>query len=383
MRIAIVTESFAPAVNGVANSVSRVADHLVARGHHPLVIAPAPSLTERRGTVARPYPVVRVASVPLPRYRSFRLGVPSARLTDALIWHTPDLVHLASPFLVGARAAALARQNRFPSVAVYQTEVPAYLRHYRGLGWGEATAWKWLRTIHNGADRTLAPSTTAAADLNQHGIRNVWLWGRGVDVTHFHPSKRSGALRRQLAPNGEILVGYVGRVAGEKRLDLFRATSRLRGVRMVVIGDGPARREAERALPQAAFLGFHGGEHLARLYASLDVFVHAGPHETFCQSIQEAQASGVPVVAPAAGGPVDLVIPGVNGVLVPAGDEAALAAAVGSLVASAELRQAYALAGRAAVQGRGWAEVGDRLIEHYRSVLGDRAAPTPGLPVAA
>ena len=99
MRIAIVTESFPPAVNGVANSVVRVADHLVARGHQPLVIAPAPSSAERRGTGVHPYPVVRIASVPLPRYRSFRLGVPSARLTDALIWHGPDMLHLASPFL--------------------------------------------------------------------------------------------------------------------------------------------------------------------------------------------------------------------------------------------------------------------------------------------
>jgi len=214
MRIAIITESFPPAVNGVANSVVRVADHLVACGHQPLVIAPAPSFTERRVAGARPYPVVRVASVPLPRYRCFRLGVPSARLTDALIWHAADMLHLASPFLIGARAAALARQLRVPSVAVYQTEVAAYLRHYRGLGWGEATVWKWLRTIHNGVDRTLAPANTAAADLNAHGIRNVWLWGRGVDATRFHPSKRNSAVRRTLAPNGEMLVGYMGRGSG-------------------------------------------------------------------------------------------------------------------------------------------------------------------------
>jgi phosphatidylinositol alpha 1,6-mannosyltransferase len=383
MRIAIIAESFAPAVNGVANSVVRVADHLVTRGHQPMVIAPAPSSAERHVTNARPYPVVRVASVPLPRYRCFRLGVPSARLTDALFRHAPDMLHLASPFLLGARGAALARQYRLPFVAVYQTEVAAYLRHYRGLSWGEATVWKWLRTIHNGADRTLAPSTTAADDLNAHGIRNVWLWGRGVDAIRFHPSKRSSAVRRALAPNGEILVGYVGRVAAEKRLDLLRATSRLRGVRIVVIGDGPARREAERALPQAVFLGFHGGEHLARLFASLDVFVHPGPHETFCQSVQEAQASGVSVVAPAAGGPIDLVIPGVNGVLVPPGDEAAIAAAVGWLAANPGIRQAYGAAGRAAVQGRSWAEVGDGLIDHYRSVLAERAALATGLPVAA
>jgi phosphatidylinositol alpha 1,6-mannosyltransferase len=381
MRIAIITESFPPDVNGVANSVARVAEHLVARGHQPLVIAPAPATATRRVTGAQPYPVVRIASVPLPRYRGFRLGVPSTRLTDALISHAPDILHLASPFLAGARGVALAGHHRLPTVAVYQTDVPAYLRNYRGLAWGEATVWKWLRTIHNGADRTLAPSTTAAADLTAHGIRNVRLWGRGVDTTRFHPDKRSAAVRRALAPGGEALVGYVGRLAHEKRLDLLAATSRRPGVRLVIVGDGPARAAAERALPDAAFVGVRGGEQLARLYASLDVFVHAGPHETFCQSVQEAQASGVPVVAPAAGGPLDLVTPGVDGTLVPPGDGAAIADAVAALVDSPELRRAYGEAGRAAVAGRTWAAVGDQLIGHYEAVLGGRSVVR--VPVAA
>ena len=179
--------------------------------------------------------------MPLPRYRGFRLGVPGARLTDALVSHAPDVLHLASPFLIGARGVALAGRHRLPTVAVYQTDVAAYLRHYRGLGWGEATVWTWLRTIHNGADRTLAPSAAAVADLTAHGIHNVRLWGRGVDATRFDPRKRSAAVRRALAPRGETLVGYVGRLAPEKRLDLLAATSRLPGVRLVVIGDGPAR----------------------------------------------------------------------------------------------------------------------------------------------
>ena len=139
MRIAIITESFPPDVNGVANSVVQVAEHLVARGHQPLVIAPAPASTTRGVTGAHPYPVIRLGSVPLPRYRGFRLGVPGARLTDALVSHAPDVLHLASPFLIGARGVALAGRHRLPTVAVYQTDVAAYLRHYRGLGWGEAT----------------------------------------------------------------------------------------------------------------------------------------------------------------------------------------------------------------------------------------------------
>ena len=381
MRIALITESFPPDVNGVANSVVRVAEHLVDRGHQPMVIAPAPSSSARGVTGARPYPVVRVPSVPLPRYRGFRFGMPVHRLTDALIAHAPDVVHLASPFFLGARAVAVANQRDLPAVAVYQTDVAAFLRNYR-LAWGEEITWRWLRTIHNGADRTLAPSSAAAADLTAHGVHRVHRWGRGVDTVRFTPAKRSAGVRRALAPGGERIIGYVGRLAAEKRLDLLAPVSRLPGSRLVVIGDGPGRADAEKALPGAVFLGQRGGDQLARLYASLDVFVHAGPHETFCQSVQEAMASGVPVVAPAAGGPLDLVASGRTGTLVPPGDGDAIADAVRPLVADEDLRQRYGLAARDAVANRTWAAVGDELIAHYRAILTARSS-RPRLPVAA
>jgi phosphatidylinositol alpha 1,6-mannosyltransferase len=352
MRIAIITESFPPDVNGVANSVARIAEHLVRRGHDPMVIAPAPSSAARSVTGSHPYPVLRVPSVPMPRYRSFRLGLPTTRLTDALTAHAPDLVHLASPFLLGARGVALAGQRGLPSLAVYQTDVAGYARAYR-LGWGEATAWRWLRTIHNAADRTLAPSTTAASALVAHGIQRVWLWRRGVDPARFDPARRDDAVRRLLAPNGETIVGYVGRLAVEKELDLLARTCRLPGVKVVIVGAGPARADLERTLPGALFLGERHGAQLARLYASMDVFVHPGRFETFGQTVQEALASGVPVVAPAAGGPVDLVRPGVTGTLVPPGDGAAIADAVAALAGDAELRTAYGAAGRPAPRSRG------------------------------
>ncbi|MFK3980004.1 glycosyltransferase family 4 protein [Micromonospora sp. NPDC050397] len=368
MRIAIVTESFPPDVNGVAHSVVRAAEHLVRRGHTPIVIAPAPSSTIRGAADDHPYPVIRVPSVAVPRYRSFRLGLPSGRLADALNQHAPDVVHLASPFVLGARGMTVAGQLDLPTLAVYQTDLAAYARHYR-LGWGEAAAWRWLRNIHNAADRTLAPSTRSAADLVAHGVQRVWLWRRGVDSVRFDPALRDEATRRELAPNGELLVGYVGRLAVEKRVELLAATSRLPGVRLVIIGDGPARRDLEKALPGAVFLGSQQGADLARLYASLDIFVHSGPYETFGQTVQEALASGLPVVAPAAGGPLDLVEPGVTGTLVPPEDGAALAEAVADLAGDPERRQAYGIAARVGISGRSWAAVGDELIGHYRAVL--------------
>ncbi|GII25522.1 glycosyltransferase family 4 protein [Planosporangium mesophilum] len=379
MRIAIITESFPPDVNGVAHSVVRVAEHLLSRGHTPLVIAPQPASGCRAVTGQLPYPVIRVPSLPTPGYPSFRLGLPSRRIAAALREHRADLVHLASPFVLGARGVSVARGLGLPTVAVYQTDVPAYAALYRGFGWGEEAAWRWLRRIHNAADRTLAPSTATATALMGHDIERVWLWRRGVDAARFTPQLRSPALRSALAPGGEVIVGYVGRLAPEKRVDLLAPVTRLPGVRVVIVGDGPARASLRRAMPDAVFLGARHGGQLARLYASFDVFAHTGPYETFGQTVQEALASGLPVVAPAAGGPLDLVEPGRTGYLVPPCDAAALTGAVAGLVADPARRAEFGANARAAVEGRGWAAVGDELIGHYVAVHGGSPATRVGV----
>jgi phosphatidylinositol alpha 1,6-mannosyltransferase len=367
MRIAIVTESFLPDLNGVAHSVTRVAEHLVARGHQPVVVAPVPASGTRAVTGPVPYPVVRIPSVPLPGYPQVRLGLPSRRLAAALREHRAEVVHLASPFMLGARGMTVAKSLGLPAVAVYQTDIPAYARVY-GVGMTETAAWSWLRRIHNAAARTLAPSTAAAAVLHARGIERIWLWRRGVDCVRFDPAHRSPALRRALAPNGETLIGYVGRLAPEKRVDLLAGAAAIPGARVVIVGDGPAGPALRKAMPAAVFLGARRGAQLARIFASLDIFVHTGPHETFGQTIQEALASGLPVVAPAAGGPVDLVEPGRTGYLVPPEDGPATVAAIRDLVDSPQRRAAFGLAARAGVAGRSWSVIGDELIGHYVAV---------------
>jgi phosphatidylinositol alpha 1,6-mannosyltransferase len=368
VRPAIVTESFPPDVNGVAHCVLRVAGHLVHRGHQPLVIAPQPA-RQAAGDAAFPFPVVRVPSVPMPGYPGFRLGLAGRRVRAALAAHRADVVHLASPFFLGAQGSAAAGRLGLPVVAVYQTDIPGYARVYHTGRAGEQFAWRWLRHIHGQAARTLAPSTASAAALPAHGIGRVWLWGRGVDTERFHPGRRRAALRSRLAPDGQVIAGYVGRIAAEKRLDLLTGVAALPGVRLVVVGGGPADAAARRLLPGAVFLGPQHGDELAATYASLDIFVHAGPHETFGQTLQEAAASGLPVVAPAAGGPLDIVADGQTGWLVPPGDAAALAAAVARLAADPALRAAQGQAGRARVLSRSWAALGDELIGHYTEVL--------------
>jgi phosphatidylinositol alpha 1,6-mannosyltransferase len=367
MRIALVTESFLPDVNGVANSVVRVADHLVSRGHHPLIVAPQPP-AKAEPVPSLPYPVVRLPSLPMPGYARFRLGMPTRQLAARLRAHGTDVVHLASPFVLGAGGVTAARALDVPAVAVYQTDLPAYARAYR-IGLTEQAAWRWLRRIHNAADRTLAPSTASVAALREHGIDRVHLWQRGVDSARFHPARRSAAVRRALAPSGEVLVGYVGRLATEKHVDLLAAATALPGVRVVVVGDGPAAASLARHLPAATFLGARHGSQLARIYASLDVFAHPGPYETFGQSVQEAMASGVPVVAPAAGGPLDLVQPDRTGHLVTPLDAGAFTAAIADLAADPQRRRRWGAAARGAVADRTWASVGDELVGHYAESL--------------
>ena len=379
MRVAIITESFPPDVNGVAHCVLRVAELLASYGHHPLVIAPRPPGERRapgRGTFS--FPVVRVPAVPLPGYPSFRLGLPSRRVRAALIRHKAEVVHLASPVFLGAHGAAVARRLGLPVVAVYQTDLPSYARAYRFGRAGEAFAWRWLRGIHNGAARTLAPSTVTATGLLGQGMGNVWLWGRGVDTRRFHPAKRSQEMRAALLAQGghgaELIVGYVGRLATEKRVELLAGITALAGVRLVIVGAGPAEAMLRQHMPDAIFLGERRGEELAAIYASLDVFVHSGPYETFGQTLQEAAASGLPVVAPAAGGPLDLVADGVTGYLVPPSDPGAFTAAVARLAADPAARAAFGAAGRRKVLSRSWPALTEELIGHYAAVLGARRA---------
>ncbi|MGH3856935.1 MAG: glycosyltransferase, partial [Pseudonocardiaceae bacterium] len=212
MRVAIVTETFLPVINGVSNSVLRVVEHLLRRGHQPLVIAPGAGPATCQGA-----PVVRLPALNLPVVDSVPVGVPTRKVVTALRDFGPDVVHLASPVIVGARGLWAARALGVPTVAVYQTDIAGFAGSY-GLGFAARTAWRWTRRVHGAADRTLAPSSSAAAALAAHGVPRVHRWGRGVDTAHFRPSQRDARLRARLAPRGELLVGFIGRLAPEKKV---------------------------------------------------------------------------------------------------------------------------------------------------------------------
>ncbi|MDO5503453.1 MAG: glycosyltransferase family 1 protein [Actinomycetia bacterium] len=366
MQVAIVSESFLPTRNGVTTSVCRVTEELHALGHEVTIIAP--------GTSLRSYAGATVFGLPTVTIRAFPAGVPTYRIEAVLAEIGPDVVHLASPFAVGARAMYAAARLGLPAVAVYQTDMPKYLQHQAPRLLSRAagrTAWRWIRLIHNAADRTLAPSSSAVEGLRRQGVERVHLWGRGVDTRLFHPERRASstvtARRSQVAPSGETIVGYVGRLAPEKEVERLAEVADLPGVRLLIVGDGPSRAALERLLPAATFTGFLDGPALAAAYAACDVFVHTGTTETFGQTLQEAAATGVPVIAPGVGGPLDLVRHGSTGYLFDPARQGSLRACVSALVADPARRREMGQAAREMVAERSWESLTQQLVTHYRA----------------
>lgn len=370
MRVAIVAESFLPNVNGVTNSVLRVIEHLRRTGHEVLVIAP--DTPRGQPPAERVHDGVRVHRVPsrmFPKVTSLPLGVPRPRMVNVLRGFDPDVVHLASPALLGWGGVHAARYLGVPSVAVFQTDVAGFAESY-GVGVLSRASWAWTRRLHSKADRTLAPSTSAMENLEAHRIPRVFKWGRGVDITGFAPSARDEQLRASWSAEGKPVVGFVGRLAPEKHVERLAALAVRDDLQLVVVGDGVDRAKLESVLPSAVFTGELHGPELAAAYASMDVFVHPGEHETFCQAVQEAMASGLPVIAPDAGGPRDLVAPYRTGLLLPVNEfESALPASVEHLIAE---RSRYSVAARRSVLSRTWPAICDELIGHYEAVQGLR-----------
>lgn len=371
VRVAIVSESFLPNMNGVVNSVLRVLDHLDRHGHEAVVVAPdtirgAPPAPRRHGR----FPVYRVPAVMVPKISSLPVGLPEPGIVEVLRGFDADVVHLASPFLLGAGGLSAALRLDLPAVAVYQTDVAGFAKSY-GLGLAARTAWAWTRRIHEGAARTLAPSSAAAEDLVRHGVPRVYRWGRGVDTVRFAPSQRRGELRESwLGGTDKLIVGFVGRLAPEKHVERLAVLADDPSVRLVIAGDGPERHKLTALLPEAVFTGELGGAELAQAYASLDVMVHPGEHETFCQGVQEALASGVPVVGPDSGGPRDLIAHCRNGYLLPVDRFTELLPGAVTTFHDPVLRARCATAARKSVLHRTWSAVCTELMGHYAELTG-------------
>ena len=369
MRVAIVTESFLPQINGVTNSVLRILEFLEGQGHQAMVIAP-----ESDGGPTE-YHGARIKRVPaLPLHSLLPIGlpvaVPSRKLEYLIDGFAPDVMHLASPFALGGYSARIARRLGLPSLSIYQTDLAGFARHY-GLNIAHSSLRKIVGKIHTSTNRTLAPSSAACSDLREQGVPNVHLWRRGVNTALFHPTKRDKTFRHAWGADRKLIVGYVGRLANEKRISDLAILDRDPRIQLVIVGDGPAREKLQRELPDALFTGFKSGEELGAAYASFDLFIHPGPNETFCQSVQEALSSGTPCIVPTTGGPADLVTTGATGYVIDMSDPQQLIASVEHFMQRSD-RNEMSLMARDSVETRTWSAINQQLISHYNAVISSR-----------
>jgi glycosyltransferase involved in cell wall biosynthesis len=373
MNIAYLTETWPPEVNGVSLTVARTVRHLRERGHRVKLLRP-----RQRGEPARDDDAEwRTPGGPIPMYAELRFGIalPASvrrRLAGC------ELLHLATPGPLAWAALHAARSLGIATSSDFRTNFHQYSRHY-GLGALAAGVFAALRGLHNGTDRTFVPTMALRRELEGQGFERLAVVGRGVDTARFDPARRNAALRAAWgAGAADTVLLHVGRLAPEKNVALaLRAFEALRpahpGLRMVVVGDGPARKALEAAHPAATFVGMQTGDELADCYASADLFVFPSLSETFGNVTLEALASGLPVVAYARGAAAEHVRDGAAGLLAEPGDEAGFVAAVGALATDPARRLAMRAEALAEARRARWDDVLARFEHQLRDVVQARA----------
>jgi glycosyltransferase involved in cell wall biosynthesis len=326
MRVAIVTDTFPPEVNGVAMTLGRLVEGLRQRGHQVQLIRPRQGKDDVATTLAD-FAETLVAGLPLPRYPELHLGLPAGRRLFRL-WaaEKPDIVHVVTEGPLGWSAVIAARRLGLPVSSGFHTNFDAYSRHY-GFGWLKRPVTGYLRHFHNRTDATLVPTHALSRELAADGFRGLTVVARGVDTDLFNPARRSAYLRHRWGMQDEgLVVAYVGRLAPEKNLGLvlsaFDEIHRRRpDARLLFVGDGPSAGALARRHPKHLYAGTRRGEDLAAHYASADLFLFPSLTETYGNVTAEALASGLGVVAYAQAAAADLIDDGRNGRAVPAGDE--------------------------------------------------------------
>jgi glycosyltransferase involved in cell wall biosynthesis len=379
LRVACVTETYPPEVNGVATTLARLVEGLRAHDHEVQLVRPRQDRHD-----AGSGDEILVPGMPIPAYPHLKLGLPAKRRLLALWmrWR-PDLVHIATEGPLGWSALQAAHKLNLPVSSDFRTHFDAYSKHY-GVGWLDKPILMYLRKFHNLAHCTMVPTEALRLALASCGFHNLLVVARGVDTALFDPLRRRAELRRAwgAAPEDLVLV-QVGRLAHEKNLELLAATwDAVRNAnaraRLVIVGDGPAREWLRARCPTAHFAGMRTGADLAEHYASGDLFLFPSLTETYGNVVPEAMASGVPVLAYDYAAAAQLVRSRHSGVLVPLDDSAAFIATARDLAAHPGLLSAMGQAAREAVMRVSWRQVVEQVEAIFRATA--RRAPAPSAP---
>lgn len=384
LRIAVVTETYPPEVNGVALTVARLMQGLQARGHLLQLLRP------RQRQDAQPVAQASVGleevllpGLAIPRYPQLAMGLPATGAMRAQ-WRRqrPDLVHIATEGPLGWSALRAARQLQLPVTSDFHTNFQAYSQHY-GIGWLERPILAYLRHFHNRTHATMVPTPALQRALQRQGFENVSVVARGVDTADFSPAHRSTALRATWGAGPDTcVVAHVGRLAAEKNLGLllqaFDAVRRVRpDSRLLLVGDGPERAALQARCPDAVFAGMRTGNDLAAHYASADAFVFPSMTETFGNVVPEAMASGLPVLAYDHAAAGQLIRSGHNGLLARLGDATGFAALAADLVADAHRACIWGASARQTTLGCQWAQVVAQVEGLMRAALNRHPTALP------
>jgi glycosyltransferase involved in cell wall biosynthesis len=383
LNVALVTETYAPEVNGVAMTLGKLAAGLIDRGHRLRVVRPRQKC-ETSGL--QPGGNLLTPGLPIPRYPDLRFGLPAAgQLWRVWREQRPDIVHVATEGPLGFSALAAARRLGIPVISSFHTNFHNYSRHY-GIGWLRSSIEGYLRWFHNRTAATLVPTAVLAEALGTQGFRNVQVLSRGVDTRLFSPVRRSGLLRMQweAQPEDPVCI-VVSRLAPEKNLELaFAAFAAIRNerpnARMVCVGDGPSAAALARRHPEALFCGMRTGEDLAAHYASADLFLFPSLTETFGNVVSEALASGLPVVAFDHAAAGQLIKDDRNGWRVAPGDVAGFITTSRHAGRKVENRQVERTTCADSVRHLSWERIHDSYAAMLEDIVARQPAPTAVTP---
>lgn len=370
LRIALVTETYPPEVNGVALTLQRVVEGLRALQHDIQLVRPRQADGDLARRVDR-FDEVLMRGVPIPRYPDMKMGMPANKALGQL-WsrQRPDLVYIATEGPLGWSALQVAHKLKLPVCSDFRTNFHAYSKHY-GIGWLYRPIMGYLRKFHNRTAFTMVPSESLRQQLRAAGFERLMLVTRGVDTDLFSPARRSESLRESWGATAQTPVAlFVGRLAAEKNLGaLANAFHAMRAHRpdtkLVVVGEGPAGQQLAASVPDAILAGTRRGEELGAYYASADVFVFPSMTETFGNVTLEAMASGLAVLAYDHASAGQMIRNGENGLIAPLGDEDEFVRLARHLVASPEHARQMGLRARESAGDAGW----DRIVSQVEEVL--------------
>ncbi|WP_375393791.1 glycosyltransferase family 4 protein [uncultured Sphingomonas sp.] len=375
LRVALFSGNYNYVRDGANQAQNLLVAHLMAQGVTVRVYSP----TTDTPAFAPTGTLVKAPGFAFPGRGEYKLGryFPKETRADVEAF-APNIIHVSAPEFLGHGALTYARENGIASVAALHTRFETYFRYYH-IGFVEPLIQWMLVRFYNRADRVLVPSPSMGTLLRGWGVTTtIGIWSRGIDHDRFSPTRRDMAWRRSLGiDDDEMVVGFLGRLVKEKGLRAFAEVVkelRRRGIRhrVLVVGEGPARRWFARQVPDAVFTGFQSGEALGRAVASMDIFFNPSETETFGNVTTEAMAAAVPVVAARATGAVDLIEEGRTGFLVPPRDIGAYADAIERIVTEPAFREAMGRAGHAEAARYRWDRANQAVLDQYLALIDEK-----------